>query len=91
MVEDELDRMDIALDRGRYLIRRFAALVDAGQPYRRAASVAKAYTCPLAERVIQRVIQHLGAPGRARPTSSASWLAGIYVDGDKHARLGQSI
>jgi len=78
-VEDELDRMDAALDRGRYLIRRFAALVDAGQPYRRAASVAKAYTCPLAERVTLRVLQHLGSRGYTEPHLIEKWHRDLKI------------
>jgi acyl-CoA dehydrogenase len=79
VVEDELDRMDAALDRGRYLVRRFAALVDAGQPYRRAASVAKAYACPLAERIIQRVIQHLGTVGCSEESLVEKWHRDVKI------------
>lgn len=78
-LDEELDRMDAALDRGRQLTRRFALLVDAGQPYRRAASVAKAYTCPLAERIIARVIQHMGTFGTSEESLVEKWHRDIKI------------
>jgi acyl-CoA dehydrogenase len=78
-IDEELDRMDAALDRGRYLVRRFAVLVDAGEPYRRAASVAKAYMCPVAERIIHRLIQHLGTLGCSEESLVEKWHRDVKI------------
>jgi acyl-CoA dehydrogenase len=79
LIEDEFDRMDSGLQRGRVLTRRFASLFDAGQPYKRAASVAKAYTCPLAERISLRVLQHLGTWGYTEDSLVEKWNRDLKI------------
>jgi acyl-CoA dehydrogenase len=78
-VTEEFDRMGAALRRGRYLTYRFASLVDNDLPYRRAASVAKAFTSPLAERVTLRVLQHLGSIGYSEPHLIEKWHRDLKI------------
>jgi alkylation response protein AidB-like acyl-CoA dehydrogenase len=78
-VSEEFDRMRGALERGRQMSYRFASLVDDELPYRRAASVAKAYTCPLAERVTLRVLQHLGSRGYTEPHLIEKWHRDLKI------------
>ena len=78
-VADEFARMNTALARGRELTFRFASLVDHQQPYRRAASVAKAYVSPLAERIVLRVVQHLGSWGYTEPHLIEKWHRDLKI------------
>jgi acyl-CoA dehydrogenase len=79
LIAAEFDRLDAAVDRIRRLTRRFALLVDSGQPYKRAGSVAKAYGSPLAERVVLRVIQLTGSAGYSENSLLEKWHRDLKI------------
>jgi acyl-CoA dehydrogenase len=63
VIADELDRMDAALQEARLVIRRAAWRMDRGLDFNVDSSIAKAYACPIGERVILRCLQLLGPDG----------------------------
>jgi alkylation response protein AidB-like acyl-CoA dehydrogenase len=62
-IGDELDRMDAALQSARLMVRRVAWRMDQGLDYNTDSSMAKAYVCPVGERVVQRCLQLMGPDG----------------------------
>jgi alkylation response protein AidB-like acyl-CoA dehydrogenase len=79
VIGSEFDRLDAALDRARQVTRRFATLVDSGQPIKRAGSVAKAYCSPLAERIVLRVIQLCGSVGYTEDCLLEKWHRDLKI------------
>ncbi|HEY1971747.1 MAG TPA: acyl-CoA dehydrogenase family protein [Pseudonocardia sp.] len=78
-VSDELRRMDAALDRARLMIARAAWLMDRGRPNSREASQAKAYACPIAERVCARVLLLLGSDGYSKQYLVEKWYRDVKI------------
>jgi alkylation response protein AidB-like acyl-CoA dehydrogenase len=78
-VEDELGRMEAALQTARYLARRVAWRVDNGLTHAREASIAKAYAPPLAERVIGRVLQLMGPDGYSEEYLVEKWYRDVKI------------
>ena len=77
--DDELERMDAAIQSIRYLSRRTAWRVDQGLPHAREASLAKAYAPPLAEKVIGRVLQWMGPDGYSEEFLVEKWYRDIKI------------
>ncbi|MGW0576985.1 acyl-CoA dehydrogenase family protein [Streptomyces sp. NPDC002920] len=77
--EDELGRMDAAIQTCRYMSRRTAWKVDHGLPHAREASLAKAYAPPVAEKVIGRVLQWMGPDGYSEDYLVEKWYRDIKI------------
>ncbi|WP_067903050.1 acyl-CoA dehydrogenase family protein [Nocardia vaccinii] len=77
--DDELDRMDSAIQTCRYLARRAAWRVDHALPHGREASLAKAYAPPLAEKVIGRILQWMGPDGYSEEYLVEKWYRDIKI------------
>lgn len=78
-VDDELRRMNAALDRGRLLIGRAAWLQDQGRDNAKESSAAKAYTCPIAEQVCARTLMLMGADGYSKDHLVEKWYRDIKI------------
>ena len=66
MIQWKLAQARTELDAGRLLIHRAASLADAGQPFTRAASMAKLYATEAASRAANASLQVLGGYGYLR-------------------------
>jgi alkylation response protein AidB-like acyl-CoA dehydrogenase len=78
-IETDLAAMGAAIDRGRLLAYRAAWNIDAGLPFGREASMAKAYAPPTAERVCRRVIELLGADGWSEDLLFEKWYRDVKI------------
>lgn len=76
---DELERMNAALDTNRHLARRVAWRIDQGLPHAKQASMAKAYACPLAERITARVLQLMGPDGYSEEYLVEKWHRDLKI------------
>jgi acyl-CoA dehydrogenase len=73
IVENELERMNAVLDRGRRLNLKAQHLVDRGIPSRSAAAVAKGFAPQTCERIILRCMQMLGPEGTSKDLLLEKW------------------
>jgi acyl-CoA dehydrogenase len=73
IVENELERMNAVLDRGRRLNLKAQHLVDRGTPSRSAAAVAKGFAPQTCERIILRCMQMLGPEGTSKDLLLEKW------------------
>jgi acyl-CoA dehydrogenase len=78
-IEDEIRDMNAALERGRFLARRAAWLLDQGRPHGVEASIAKAWNSPLAERVCSRVLSLLGPDGYSEEHLFEKWYRDVKI------------
>lgn len=78
-IEEELAAMNFALDNGRLLVRRAAWMLDEGLPFSREASVAKAATPPLAEKIIGRIVRLLGPDGYSTEHLFEKWYRDVKL------------
>lgn len=72
-VQDDLKRMNAALDRARRLNFESQALVDRGSPSLTASATAKAYAPETVERIIRRCMQLLGPEGTSQELLLEKW------------------
>jgi alkylation response protein AidB-like acyl-CoA dehydrogenase len=79
VIESEFERMEHVLDGLRHVAYRFARLVDSKAPHGREAAMAKAYAPPIAERVILRVLQHMGSTGYSEGNLVEKWHRDIKI------------
>ncbi len=78
-IDDELRRMDAALDRGRLMVARAAWLMDQGRSNLREASQAKAYACPLGEQICVRTMLLMGADGYSKEHLVEKWYRDVKI------------
>jgi alkylation response protein AidB-like acyl-CoA dehydrogenase len=78
-IDNELRRMNAALDRGRLMVGRAAWLMDQGISNLREASQAKAYACPLAEHICVRAMVLMGADGYSKEHLVEKWYRDIKI------------
>jgi acyl-CoA dehydrogenase len=78
-VQDELRRMDAALERGRLLVARAAWLMDRRRPNHREASQAKAYAGPLGEHVVTRCLLLMGDAGPSHEHLIEKWFRDVKI------------
>lgn len=78
-IETEFEHMEQGLMRGRLLALRAAWLMDQGRPHVREASAAKAYACPLAERVCLRALLLMGADGYSEEHLVEKWYRDVKI------------
>jgi acyl-CoA dehydrogenase len=79
LVETELERMNVALDRGRRMNFKAQFLVDAGKPDRAASAAAKAYAPQTVDRVIRRCMQLLGPEGTSQELLLEKWYRDVKI------------
>ncbi|MFJ9543769.1 acyl-CoA dehydrogenase family protein [Streptomyces sp. NPDC101225] len=81
LVENELENMGHALERGRRLVLRAQYLVDIGKEGTdvAAAAAAKAYAPQTCERMIRRCIQLLGPEGWSRELLLEKWYRDVKI------------
>ena len=78
-VDDDLYRMNAALERGRRINFRAQSLVDRGTPNLAASATAKAYSPETAERVIRRCMQLLGPEGTSQELLLEKWYRDVKI------------
>jgi acyl-CoA dehydrogenase len=78
-VDDDLFRMNAALDRARRMNFRSQTLVDAGTPSLPASASAKAYAPETAERIIRRCMQLLGPDGTSQHLLLEKWYRDVKI------------
>lgn len=78
-VESELERMDAALHQARLMVRNAAWLTDQGLPHAKEASMAKAYACPIAEKVAARALLLMGSEGSSERHLIEKWYRDLKV------------
>jgi acyl-CoA dehydrogenase len=76
-IEESVHRMNAALERCRLLVRSAAWRMDAGLPYGREGSQAKAYSCPVAERIVARSLLLMGAEGYSERNLVEKWYRDV--------------
>jgi acyl-CoA dehydrogenase len=79
LVEDELARMEVVLDRCIQVALWAQDLKDRGIDNRHAASLAKAFGPPNADRVIRRCMQLLGPDGSSEDLLLEKWYRDIKI------------
>jgi acyl-CoA dehydrogenase len=72
-VERDLEAMNAALQRGRYLNSLAQVTVDAGRPDRVLAATAKGFAPETAERIIRRCMELLGPEGSSKELLLEKW------------------
>lgn len=77
--DDELERMDAAIQNIRLMTRRVAWKLDHNLPHAREASLAKAYAPPVAEKIIGRVLQWMGPDGYSEEHLVEKWYRDIKI------------
>lgn len=78
-IENELRRMNAALERGRLMVARAAWLMDRRIPNQREASQAKAYASPLGEHIVNRCLLLMGADGYSNRHLIEKWYRDIKI------------
>jgi acyl-CoA dehydrogenase len=78
-VNDDLDRMNSALDRARRMNFRSQSLVDQGSPSLTASASAKAYAPETVERIIRRCMQLLGPEGTSQELLLEKWYRDVKI------------
>lgn len=78
-IQDDLSRMNAALDRARRVNFQSQALVDRGTPSRQASASAKAYAPETAERIIRRCMQLLGPEGTSQELLLEKWYRDVKI------------
>jgi acyl-CoA dehydrogenase len=79
VIEAELERMDVALARGRLLNLKAQYLADHGTPSRAAAAIAKGFSPQTCERIVLRCMQLLGPEGTSRKLLLEKWYRDIKI------------
>lgn len=79
LIEDELDQMNRALERGRNMNFRAQWLQDTDQIHKTEASLSKGYSPPTAERIIRRCMQLLGPEGTSTELLLEKWYRDIKI------------
>lgn len=78
-IENELRRMNAALERGRLMVARAAWLMDQRIPNQREASQAKAYASPLGEHVVTRCMLLMGDAGYSKEHLIEKWYRDVKI------------
>jgi alkylation response protein AidB-like acyl-CoA dehydrogenase len=78
-IENELRRMNAALERGRLMVARAAWLMDQRIPNQREASQAKAYASPLGEHIVTRCMLLMGAEGYSKEHLIEKWYRDVKI------------
>ncbi|HTK63531.1 MAG TPA: acyl-CoA dehydrogenase family protein [Pseudonocardia sp.] len=78
-IDDELRRMNAALERGRLMVARAAWLMDQRIPNQREASQAKAYASPLGEHVVTRCMLLMGDAGYSKQHLIEKWYRDVKI------------
>ena len=78
-IQEDFQRMDYALDHARRHVLRALWQKDQGIMNRRAASSAKAFGPPIAERVIRRCLQIMGPDGASHEYLVEKWYRDVKI------------
>ncbi len=78
-IDTDRARMLTALDDGRRMILRAAWLRDQGLPNITESSMAKSYVAPLAEKIVLRAVQTVGAEGVSERHLLEKWLRDVKM------------
>ncbi|MER6830707.1 acyl-CoA dehydrogenase family protein [Streptosporangium sp. NPDC000563] len=78
-IQDDLDAMSAALERGRRMCRRAQWMRGQGLPNRLEASAAKAFSPGTAERVVRRCMQILGPDGASTDLLLEKWYRDLKI------------
>jgi alkylation response protein AidB-like acyl-CoA dehydrogenase len=78
-IGDEFDRLDAALGHQRLMYRRAAWRMDQGLAAARESSMAKATAPPVAEQVILRALQLMGADGYSAVHLVEKWYRDVKI------------
>lgn len=78
-VERELERMNVALERGRRMAFRAQFLVDQGKEDRAVSAAGKGYAPQTVDRVIRRCMQLLGPEGTSQELLLEKWYRDVKI------------
>jgi acyl-CoA dehydrogenase len=79
VIETDLDRMRLALDRGRRVVFNAMAKVDHGEVDRTWAAIGKGFPPQTCERVVRRCMQLLGPDGMSKDLLLEKWYRDLKI------------